>query len=270
MTGQHIQADGSVTPNPAATALRLLNGAGSAGLLFYDLEPALALDLVAHGCTNSGQLVVASFDHRLATLVAEPEHRVRLEVTRNVPRFDIKLTAASIHILANLEWLDSAQVADLAECTELPETLRALLVEHGVYAAELRFSEAILHDPDGATPLTINDLAHQSQHSFTGVFPEIESHDVIQSVPDSKLVEVCQAVIDGQTPGRVCSRCPVQAVCDRIVGKVICADVGPQGVTLTHIGRRELTTVYAQFSEPAKNLVDLRNQIGLLGFKPAS
>ncbi len=257
-------------PRAIRTARRLLSGAGSAALLFYASQPAIGLDFVAHGFTNSGRLIVASFDEQLNSSLIGDELPVRFEVVRNASRVDIRLVAASLHLLGKLRWLDEPQVSELDDCKELPELMRALLPQPEARFAEISFTRAILHDPNGVTPLPYGILASPNVVIFPTPAQEFDCHALVEAVPNDTLGEVCQAIVDGRAPGEVCSRCPIMSVCDRIAEQVVCADVDRMGVTLMHIGRHELTTVYAQFSEPVDDLTQLSDQIELLGVRPAS
>lgn len=269
------------TQSAASAARRLLAGAGSATALFYEYPTASKLDNFAHGLTSDGELVIVtckpdtrflpnnsastSADHATNELDSAETYRIRFEISRDAPRFDVKILTASLHLLGDLCWVAPAEVARLLSNDKLPENLRVLLGVPGARLATIHFQQAVLHDPNGITPLSRVEIISASTSQFPSSAQELDCYALVGAQPNNVLSRVCRAVVAGQAPGKVCSKCPLKLAHASLANRVFCADIDSSGVTLMYVGIGEMTTVYAQFSEPVKNISQFSAQLSQLG-----
>lgn len=242
-------------------AHRLLAGGGVAAVVAYRLDPEKATEVLAHGVTSDGALVVALTPGPL--LDAGCAHEVRMDVRREATEAAVRITSASIHLLGRLSWLTSQEVRDLGDEARLPDPVTLLLGSPAVRWARVTTERVVLHDASGVTPFTW-DEAVVDRATFPAPSDELNAHDVVLAAAGTDLEAVCRAVVDGRLPGRVQSDRPSANVCNHTADRVFCVDVDGLGVNLMHVGRERTTVVFAPFDAKVGDLDALAMAVATL------
>lgn len=249
-------------------ARRLMGGAGSASVLMFRLQPAVALEFVAHGITAHGQFVIATCPTELGPLskvdTAQPTD-VRVEILRETPDLELRVLASSVHMLGTLRWMDSVEADQMRRLGLLPDAIADLFDGADVLVGVVETDRILLYDNSGVIPIPYRSILAEGVGFGASVFPrpeeELDCHMLVAGVSSCLLGSVCRAVIDGRVPGSVCSRNPVLANCEHLGHRMVCADVDRLGMTLLHVNSEEAITVFAEFDEPVTDLEQLRASV---------
>ncbi|MDI9627088.1 MAG: hypothetical protein QM286_00845 [Acidobacteriota bacterium] len=269
------QTDGSHAARSHARACsltrRLMGGAGSASVLMYRPQPAIALEFVAHGITAHGQFVIATCPNDQSPLarvdVSQPAD-VRVEILRETPDLELRVLASSVHMLGTLRWMNPVEADQMRRLGLLPATIADLFEGADVLVGIVETERVLLYADGGVTPIPYRTLLAEGIGFGASVFPrpeeELDCHTLVAGVSACLLSSVCRAVIDGRVPGAVCSRSPVVTNCEHLGHRMVCTDVDRLGMTLLHVNSEEAVTVFAEFEEPVTDLAHLRASVSRL------
>ena len=242
-----------------AQAHRLVRGTGLASLVAYRLDPNRAVEVLAHGLTQDGTLVVGLVEGFLP----EGSHEVRLDVRREADEAQVRITAASLHLLGVLHWLTPEESERLLDDSRLPETMSLLAGAPGVRWARVATERLVLHDASGVTPFDYQ-RAIVERAVFPAIAQELAAHDIVSRVGESALRAICQAVVAGTLPGVVQSDRPSANSCGHAVDRIFCVDVDGLGVNLMQVGRERTSVVFVPFPAQVGDLDSLAVQVTAL------
>lgn len=239
-------------------AHRLLTGAGLANVVAYRIDPDHSLDVLAHGVSSNGMLVVAMAP---TALPDGHVHAVRMDVRREATEATVRITSASIHLLGQFTWLSREEVTALAHDERLPQSTRMLTETPTVRWARVSTDRVVLHDASGVTPFDYATAA-ADRATFPTPTQELAAHDVVRTEAEHDLAAICRAVADGTLPGRVQSDRPSPGnVCEHTADRVFCVDVDDLGINLMHVGRERTAVVFAPFTGKVAGLDDLATEV---------
>ncbi|MDV5998734.1 hypothetical protein IUU84_03920 [Kocuria rhizophila] len=241
-----------VRERAVSLAHRMLSGAGEAQVVAYRVPGQPVLDSVAHGLTRSGELVLAvTVDPQEmdpAVLVTGEPVEVRMDVTKVAPEPDVRIVAASAHLLARLEWLDPLDAELLVGTGEIPELVAAVAGAPNGRLAVLEAERVVLHDGSGVTPVEHRELV--VHHGTVGAAPgdacrEVESTglDAAMDVDRVDLAGLCDAAENGWIPAHLLTQKPSTGGCAHTVERDFIVDVDLTGITVLRHGAR-VTSVY--------------------------
>lgn len=248
-------AHAGVEERAVSLAHRMLSGAGQASVVAYRLEGRPALASVAHGLTRHGELVVATTvgpaEVGAEVLVPGEPMDVRVDITKVAPEPDVRIVAASMHLLASLEWLHPLDAELLRGTGELPDLVAAVAGAPGGRLAVLDTARVVLHDGTGATPLA---FAHLQQHGRDGAvapgqMQELESAalDAVTDVDRLDLAALCDAAERGWIPAHLLTRKPSLGGCQHTLSRDFVVDVDRTGVTVLRHGAEETSVYFVPF-----------------------
>lgn len=249
----------AVSQRAWSLARRLLSGEGSATLHAYRLGETM--DAIAHG-SHDGQLLVSGQLAPGQALYSVESIEVRLDLTVQAVRPDYAITAASAHLLGHLRWLSSAEGMERAP--QLSEALAAPLVAPHGRLGVIETVGLMLHDFTGATAIELTTPL-PAPEPFVSRW---DAYEVAAVLSPDQLRDICWAVLTKTIPGEA-EQQAVPHLCAHSVGQTIILDVDRLGITVLHIGRQELTVVFAAFASPAETLTDLRWSIARLALDAA-
>lgn len=240
------------TPTRARSlAMRMLGGEGCAAMHAYRLN--LHMGPVAHGTHHERLLVACQPD---AGWTPDEPIEVRLDLTLQAQQVEFAITTASVHLLGNLTWLTSDEVAELT-ANGLPLALDAALTAAGARLGLVETERAILHDFTGATAINLSDgFEHIAVDPWA-------AHDAAAMLTDEQSRDICWAALTQAIASETVSR-PAPPMCAHVVGKAFVIDMDPHGVTLMLTGPEEVITVFAAFDTPASTALDFSWSIAQL------
>lgn len=256
-------------------AHRMLSGAGQASVVAYRLDGQPTLASVAHGLTRRGELVVAttadSAEVGADALTPGEPMDVRVDITKVAPEPDVRIVAASMHLLAGLEWLHPLDAELLRGTGELPELVAAVAGAPGGRLAVLDAARVVLHDGAGATPLTLTRLQQHGRDSAvgSGQARELESAalDAVTGVDRLDLAALCDAAEQGWIPAHLLTRKPSLGGCRHTLERDFVVDVDRTGVTVLRHGAEETSVYFVPFdlrsSAPGGAAAHLRTLLGV-------
>jgi len=224
-------------------------------------------DLVAHGLTAQGDIVVAvrpDEDCMLSALPAGAGTVVRMDLVRHSHDVMLSVIAASAHLLGELVLLPDAAVARLLAEDQLPERIAELARISGTRIGLVVTDRILVHDHGGVTPVPWEDLQEARSEVPEAWCDDFEAHDVVASWGCPALRQVCRAVIEGRIPGQASLRPSAPGLCGHVLDKVFCIDVDRSGITLMHVGEHETATVFAGLEAPPSTLSALTAQVARL------
>ncbi len=244
---------------------RLLHGTGRARALCYDVEPGVEFRCLLHGTSADGVFMIAYFsDHDDPALLTPTITPIQVEILREAMSPAVKLVTASAHIFGEVEWLSLADSRQLLATGEAPENIRQAAHGANIRIGAVDIQKLMLHDPSGVSKICPRSLRF-SPGSFPSQSEEIDCSQLL-TVCNDRLLNVCQAVENGELPGKICGRCPQSLICGHIANKVVCADIDRLGVTLTHIRDDEITTVFAAFENPVSSIKEFEDEFEKICF----
>ena len=263
----------SVEERAVSLAHRMLAGSGQASVVAYRLDEQPVLNSVAHGFTRGGELVVAAVVDPAEVgeelgVTGEPLE-VRVDITKVAPEPNVRIVAASAHLLASLEWLHPLDAELLAGTGELPEIVAAVAAAPNGRLGVLDVARVVLHDGAGVTPLTFGQLLDH-RHGAVGdpaeavVNTEAAGLDVVTGVDRTDLAVMCDAAEQGWMTAHMLTQKPSLSGCAHTTNKDFVVDVDLTGVTvLRHAA--QLTSVYfIPFEQGRTSPAELTNNIRTL------
>ena len=236
-------------------AHRMLSGAGQASVVAYRLEGQPVLTSVAHGLTERGELVVATATDPTGAgwdvLAAGEPQDVRVDITKVAPEPDVRIVAASLHLLARLEWLHPLEADLLRGSGELPELVAAVAGGPGGRLAVLDAARVVLHDGTGATPLAFSSLQEHGRVRAVASVPapglESAALDAVADVDRLDLAALCDAAERGWIPSHLLTRKASTDGCRHAVNRDFVVDVDRTGITVLRHGSRWTSVYFVPF-----------------------
>ncbi|HIY67326.1 MAG TPA: hypothetical protein H9830_13745 [Candidatus Agrococcus pullicola] len=234
-------------------AQRLLSGSGAGVVTAYRLEGQPMLDAIAHGVASDGSLVVAAVARPDSEIFAVAPVDVRLDITMEAPELDVRVVAASLHLLGSLRWLPRFEPSDAAAIDRLPEHIAEIALAPGGRVGVVHATSALVHESAGVTRVGVRRAAEGVlATSRDRVHEQIPAMlDLARSTDRDRLSVLADAVIGGYRNGRVLLERPTVGACAAAVGKTFVIDVDTDGLTLMHIGEKQTTVVLALFGAEA-------------------
>lgn len=242
-------------------ASRLLSGTGRASALFYKENPEFEIGSLLHGMSVDDEFLIAyvAQDSDPANKM-ETVNPVRIEIIRECMDPSIRVVTASAHVLGQVEWISLADGKEMLSAGKLPERFASFVAETKVRIGIVSIDKLLLHQPSGVTRICPESITASTRAvSFPTLSDEIDCSMSLGT--NDVLRKVCIAVENGVLPGKICGRCPQASICQHIANKVVCADIDSLGVTLTHIKNDEITTVFAAFDKPVKDIKEFEYEL---------
>lgn len=260
----HSTALLSLTERATSMARRLLCGVGSASFVAYRDGGRRPVDVLTHGLTADGDLVVAVLDGP-ATGEWRGTVPVRLDVRREAAEARVRVIAASVHLHGEVEWLDRAQHRAAVDSGTLPEAVALVASLPGVRVGLVGAERVLLHDASGVTPFSFGELVFSGQDApFPTTGEELAAQEIVAAVPDPGLRALCDAVAGGRLAGRVLSDRRTRTTCAHTVGRVLCVDVDALGANLMRVDADRTSVVFVQFPDAVHDVESLREQVDVL------
>ena len=259
-----------VEERAVSLAHRMLAGAGQASVVAYRLDEQPVLNSVAHGFTRRGELVVAAIVDPQEVgedlvVTGEPMD-VRVDVTKVAPEPNVRIVAASAHLLAVLEWLHPLDAELLTGTGDVPELVAAVAsAPHGRLGV-LDVSRVVLHDGAGVTPLTFGQLLDHRHHGV-GDAPDAVADtesaglDVVTGVDRADLAAMCDAAEQGWVPAYVLTQKPSLGGCSHTMNKDFVVDVDLTGVTVLRHGEQLTSVYFVPFQQGKTSLGELTSNL---------
>lgn len=234
-------------------AQQLLSGGGAGSVTAYRLEGQPALGAIAHGVASDGSLVIAAIAEPDSPIIAAAPVDVRLDVTKEAPELDVRIVAASAHLLGTLRWLPHLEASDAAAIDRFPGHIAEIALAPGGRAGILHATSVLVHESAGVTRVSVQracEGALAASHDST-LQHVTAMLDLARATDRNQLSLIADAVIGGYRRGRVLAEKPTMGVCTAALGKTFVIDVDEYGLTLMHIGERRTTVVLALFGAEA-------------------
>ncbi|MFT3859765.1 hypothetical protein [Micropruina sp.] len=245
-------------------ARRLLAGAGRASLVAYDLAPLVEAGALSHGMSAHGDLVVACLTDREipATMWHSTPLRVRVDVVKEAPEWEVRITACAVHLLGELEWLAPDLVADYLSQAALDPQLVELATAPGGRIGIVRTDRVLVHDIAGVLPFAYDEVAER-RDSFPDRDQEWAARDLLGQLPPAQLAGLAYAAASGWMSGVTLS-VREEAACPHIEGHVFCVDVDRTGLTLMSVDLGRACVHFVAFDRPVDASDELADRIGQL------
>lgn len=207
-------------------AAELLRGAGAASVTLYRRDEQPTLEAYAHCMHEDGSLLLACAP--AAQQAGDAVEDVRIDFFLEAPEAEVRILAASAHMLASLEWVS---VDDLAD--DWPEALQDAAAAPGVRLAVIRAESMLIHDAAGVSRLELSAVLESA--------PQI---DVGVHLPARReAATIALEVMTGLRPGAVLSSASLPARFAHLTGRAFIVDASPSTLTLMHIGQQRISTV---------------------------
>lgn len=235
---------------------RLLGGAGTASLTAYRLDGQPSLASLSHGVADDGTLVVAAVEPRNSEMFGATPLVVRLDITREAPELEVRIVAATVHLLGSLRWMDDSWHHDASMIERLPEHVAEIALAPGGRLGVVNSASLLVHEAAGVTRVQVVK-AIEGALSLTGDRLSAEAPallDLAMTTDRDRLSLLVDAVIGGYRRGYVLSEKSTAALCGGVLGKTFVVDVDAAGITLLHVGQTKTTVVLALFGAEAPNV----------------
>lgn len=178
---------------------------------------------------------------------------VRLDVHKEAPELEARITASTVHLLGTLTWVPDHEAALWKAAHLLPQHIAAAADSPTFRLGAIATRRVVLHDAAGVTPIPFDDLASDLAAGGVAPFPlgsdEALAVDLLHQHTD--IAELLDAVISGQAAGTVLRQHPSYDVPEPAQGRTWCVDVDSTGVTLLRATAQETVTAFAAFTHPA-------------------
>ncbi|MDU5420421.1 MAG: hypothetical protein E6128_10270, partial [Cutibacterium avidum] len=205
----------TLSQRSSSLARRILGGAGMATMVAHAMTSAdgnldeWTCDLQAHGVTASGRFIVALRPQPAQALCQIPaglSTDVRLEISKDSPEPAIRLLAATLHILGTMTWLSADQIDHLLATDVLPSEVSMITEFDDGLIGLIDPRQAILHDALGSAEIDIPTLIADlpNDEVFPSINDELSALDVVASLGDFHLSQLCDAVRQEKLPGCNC------------------------------------------------------------------
>lgn len=265
---------------------RLLAGSGSASLTAFRIDPGEG-QLVLHAMDTTGRIFVASCpSSALARTSAGVPISVRLDITLDAAEPGMHLTAASAHLLGVLTWLEGEErnlalagahsaachcaVAGADPLDGIIELSRAPGGRLGVVLAE----RVVVHDALGVHGHSMSEVldpvGSEPAAPLWSSLDELAAQEAVKSLGTTVLTWLCDGVVDGSVPGRLCSVRPLNGACAELAGRVLCVDACPQDVTLMRLTGPEALTVRVDLPRTAPTAREMLDELDRLAWDSAA
>ncbi len=264
--------DQVVTTRALSMATRLACGAGRTSITAYRDDPDHAIDVLAHGLSATGELVLAvQTTGQAPALLHLPgyDFDVRVDIHKESFETSARIVAASLHLLGSMMWLTDQATDPLCARRDLPAGVDEVRSLPGVRIAVVRTDRAVLHDSMGVSPFCwdhLTDVAFQptgSQH--WDWIAEWEAHALVASLGQDDLLAIHRAVIDERLPGKLCGA-DLHGAGTTELTTVLCVDADPCGITLIAAGPEGTVTTFAGFAKALNTVRELPAALGALVF----
>ncbi|MFN8120429.1 MAG: hypothetical protein U0R67_12780 [Micropruina glycogenica] len=258
-----VQAD-TLRERSLSLARRLLAGAGRASLVAYDLAPLVEAGALSHGLSAHGDLVVACLTDReipVTTWNSTPL-RVRLDVVKEAPEWEVRITACAVHLLGELEWLAGDLIEDYLTEAALDPQLVELATAPGGRLGVVRSDRVLVHDIAGVLPFAYDEVV-ECRGSYPDSDQEWTAREVLGQLPVAQLTGLAYAVASGFVPGVTLS-VRDEAACPHTEGHVFVVDVDRSGLTLMSVDLGRVSVHFVAFDRVVENDNELTDRIGQL------
>ncbi|MDO5066515.1 MAG: hypothetical protein Q4D96_04460 [Propionibacteriaceae bacterium] len=255
----NVRRDAAPGLRAVSLARRMLAGGASCSVTAWRLD--LCHDMVAHGLTTDGEIVVALWPAMENELFWIPDGTVldvRIDMVRHSCDTMLNVVASSCHMLGRMALLGRERRAELIEGHRLPERVAELAQLEGTRVGLVSVDRVLVHDHNGPVSVPWQELGGELPD-----FPadDLAVHDVVASLGQGVLKRWCTGVRLGLLPGTATVRPSGPQVCAHLLDKVSCVDVDRTGVTLMHIGAEETATVFVEFDSRPTDLPSLQRAV---------
>lgn len=265
----------TLSQRSSSLARRILGGAGMATMVAHAIISAdgnldeWTCDLQAHGVTASGRFIVALRPQPAQALCQIPaglSTDVRLEISKDSPEPGIRLLAATLHILGTMTWLSADQIDHLLATDVLPSEVSMITEFDDGLIGLIDPRQAILHDALGSAEIDIPTLIADmpNEEVFPSINDELSALDVVASLGDFHLSQLCDAVRQEKLPGCNCWSRATHHACPHTVGRVFCADIDRTGLTLMYVNPDQTGAVFIPLDREASSLPELEAAVAQL------
>ncbi|QYH18971.1 hypothetical protein JKI95_06500 [Corynebacterium aquatimens] len=231
-----MYSDDAATALAANIAARALAGGGDMMLVAYRHPEQPVIDVATHGLDAAGNLVVTCLSEDVPGFAPL---EVRMDVLFQAPQFHVTISAASVHALATVEWVDT----DELWATGVVD-VETVYVHHIGAPARL--------DADALRPLALG----------IGEVDEdrVGAHDAVLSLGGRCLNTLFDAAVLGLVPNIPGQHGPHNG-CSHTRDQLFVVDVCATGVTLLRTTATQRETVHVALPRPALDFLDLADQL---------
>lgn len=216
---------------------RILAGAGSMTLVTYKEAQPRRLEVLAHGITEEGELIVVCED------AAWGIREVRVDVAKQAPEFGARIVAGTAHAVGEIEWL-----------------------EEGV--GKLQLGPLFVHTGEGALPFATDAvLARASQLSEVDA-DALTAREMFGEVLEPQVAGLIDAIVAGAIAGSH-TLDPAVCTCPEHHGQVHVVDISEVGLVLMQSLAVGTRVVFVPFAEPARGFAQLLREIEQLAIDVA-
>ncbi|MDO4413145.1 hypothetical protein [Cutibacterium sp.] len=265
----------TLSQRTSSIARRILAGAGAATMVAHAMISAdgdpdqWTCDLQAHGVTTSGRFVVAVRSQPAQALCQVPvgvPTDIRLEISKDSPEPGIRLLAATLHVLGTVTWLSVSQIDHLLATELVPSEVSIIAGFDDGLIGVIDPHQAILHDAMGSTEIDIPTLIAETPNDevFPSIQDEFSALDVVASIGDFHLSQLCDAVRREELLGCTCWSRATHQACPHTVGRVFCADIDRTGLTLMYVNPDQTGAVFIPLDRDATSLSELEAAVARL------
>ncbi len=230
-------------------ARRILAGAGGLSLVPYQIDPEAHVSVLAHGIDAHGRVIVMC-------TADEAEYMgnvaVRVDSVKKALEFDVDITVASLHALANIVWLEPGEAVEGFAYESAPHLRFGVLELETIY----------VRDPHGTTKCDFADLVDGGGGSAAS-FSELDAREEIDRLSPAQLSGLVAGVSMGVLPGFVLADRELP-LCASHRNSMWVADIDRHGVVLFEAGESHTTTALIRFPEQVDSLVDLARAVDAL------
>lgn len=250
-------------------ASRLLSGAGRPSLLPHDLTPAYEASAISHGLSCTGDLVVACVQDPEVPLTGwEPASglRVRLDVIKESPEWEVRITSCALHVLGTLEWLPDDVLPGYLLIAGLHPRVAELASSPGGRLGIITVERLLLHDSSGAATISFEGLA-ASATAFGRAFPDPDQEWTARDLVGARAPEDLRALFDAAVEGwsaAIPLAVREDRTCPALEGRLFCVDVDRTSITLMEVSQGTSMAVAFAFENPADTMEEFAVQFDRL------
>lgn len=249
----------STTTYAESLARRIFHGAGALSLVPYRVDSTAHFPVLAHGINAHGQLVVAcaaADTERMGDRTGETA--VRVDGIKKSLEFDVDITVASLHALADITWVEPGAAVEGLDVDPNP------YLRFGV----LKLDNVFIRGPQGTTRTSFDELIEGKLDSRELDARELDAREAVDRLPVWRQSQLIDDVVGGNLPGILLAD-RVQPLCSSHHFRLWVADVDPRGIVLLKATDDRVTTVLVQFAERVTTIEDLARAVDVLAV-PAS
>ncbi|GAA1178557.1 hypothetical protein [Nesterenkonia xinjiangensis] len=236
-----------------STARRLVQGAGSAGVVAYRQDPQQELQVLAHGVSGAGDWLLALAD--ASGLSAHTQTEVRIQVDQLGAPAEIRVHTASLHALGTLRPLAASEAELLLADDAVSDPVRDAAGAAGSCLAMAEVGSVLVHAREDVEKLPWSEVSQAA--AFPRVGQEWQAVDSVAALAGSTVGVLLQDLAQGTRRG-ILGR-PMAGVphCGGEGPRHLLLDVDTEGCTWLVAEGGQVRTAFLAFDQPVRDEGDL-------------